>query len=56
MSAESLPYSPLAIKIWSTFSIIFGLFLLSMFVFGQHYLAAGQCVWDFIRRLAMPII
>ena len=55
-AAEHLPFSPLAIKIWSVISIVFGLFLLSMFVFGSCYLAAGHCVWDFIRRLFLPII
>lgn len=56
MSAESSPYSPCYIKAWTLLSIILGIVIFGMLVLGDHFLYAGQVVWDLIRWLASPII
>ena len=58
MSAEShLPYSPLYIKAWTLLSIILGVILFGMFVFGDScLLPAGNVVWSILRWICSPII
>ncbi len=56
MSAEHPPYSQCYINTWTILSIVVALVLFSMFVFGQHFLAAGHIVWDLIRWIFSPII
>lgn len=56
MSATVPAYNPLAIKLWATLSIVLGLALFAMFVFGDSFLHAGKVVWDLLRWLFRPII
>jgi hypothetical protein len=56
MSAEPPPYNELYIKAWTLLSIIVGVILLGMFVFGDQLLDAGKSAWDLIRYFARPII
>lgn len=56
MSTEQPPYSRLYIQAWTLLSIILGLVLLGMFLFGNTLLNAGHVVWSLIRWLARPII
>ena len=56
MSAEQPPYNRVYLKAWIILSVILGLFLLSLFLVGDHLRDAGHIVWDLIRWLASPII
>jgi hypothetical protein len=56
MSAETSAYSPLYIKAWTVLSIVLGIVLFSMFVYGDTLLGAGNVVWSLIRWIFSPII
>jgi hypothetical protein len=56
MNAETPAYSPLYVRAWTALSIILGLALLAMFIFGNTFLGAGQVVWSLLRWLCSPII
>jgi hypothetical protein len=56
MSDEPLPYSPRFIQLWSALSILIGLILFGMFIFGPVLMHAGASVWHLLRWLASPII
>ncbi len=56
MSEEAKPYSPRYIQAWSVLSIVLGLLLIAMFVFGDDFLHTGQVIWNLLRWLASPFI
>ena len=56
MSSEPRHYDPRYIHAWTVLSIILGLVLLSMFIFGDAYLYAGHVVWSLLRWLCRGII
>jgi hypothetical protein len=56
MSDHPLPYHPRYIQFWTVLSIILGIVLLSMFIFGDDYLNFGHVVWILIRWIFSPII
>lgn len=56
MSDEPLPYSPRYIQAWTVLSIVVGLILLGMFLFGDHLLHAGHSAWSLLRWLCRGII
>ena len=56
MSAEHPPYNQLYIKAWTALSIIIALVLLSMFLFGGHFLHWGNVIWSLLRWLSSPVI
>jgi len=56
MSDDSLPYNLRYIQAWTILSILVGLILLSMFLFGNTFLYTGHRVWDLLRWLCSGII
>ncbi len=56
MSDQALPYSPRYIQLWTVLSILLGIVLLSLFVFGDDFLSVGHVVWALLRWICSPII
>jgi hypothetical protein len=56
MSHEPRPYSPLYIQAWTALSILAGLVLIGMFVFGPDLMHVGHITWDLLRWIASPFI
>jgi hypothetical protein len=56
MSDEELSYSPRYVQVWTILSVLLGLLLLGMFVFGNHLMHAGHSVWSLLRWLCRGII
>ena len=56
MSDEPRPYDIRYIQAWTILSLILGLVLFCMFVFGDQFLYVGHVTWALLRWLASPII
>ncbi len=56
MSDEPRPYSIRYIQAWTILSLVLGLVLFSMFIFGDQFLYVGHVTWALLRWLASPII
>lgn len=57
MSNDSAPtFAPFFGKAWTVASIIGGLLLFGMFVFGPWLMHAGGVIWALIRWIFSPII
>jgi len=54
---SATPYSPLYIRAWTILSLVLGLFLFSMFFWGDLFLYGfGKSAWDLLRWICSPII
>jgi hypothetical protein len=57
MSSDPAPkFAPFFGQAWIILSILLGLVLFGMFVFGPELMKAGGIVWALIRWLFSPII
>jgi hypothetical protein len=56
MSDEPRPYSIRYIQAWTGLSLVLGVILFCMFVFGDQLFYVGHVTWALLRWLARPII
>ena len=56
MSDEPCPYNPCYIQAWTILSIVLGVVLFGLFIFGDPLLQAGHIAWALLRWICRGII